>query len=101
MREVHVGCIGTLFGALIPRLAILIGWMNDPVRWGSAFGGPIVPILGFLFLPWTTFFWVLWEPGGFDGLEYLFLLLAVLVDLGTWGVGFFSGRKQYDSYRGT
>jgi hypothetical protein len=31
----------------------------------------------------------------------VFLGLAVLADLGTWGIGFFGGRKDVSNYRGT
>jgi hypothetical protein len=33
--------------------------------------------------------------------NWIFLLFALLIDLGTWGVGFFAGRKEYSSYRGS
>ena len=41
------------------------------------------------------------QPNGLSLLNWLFLLGALLIDLGTWGVGFFASRKEYSSYRGT
>jgi hypothetical protein len=32
-------------------------------------------------------------------INWIFVLLAVLLDLGTYGLGFFGGRKQYSNYR--
>ena len=32
-------------------------------------------------------------------LNWIFVAFAVLLDLGTWGAGFFGGRKQVSNYR--
>jgi len=97
-----VGCMITLLGVIVPRLAILAGWLNDPVAWGSAFNSQIWPILGFLFLPWTTFFFVLFQSGGYDAIEMIFLICAILGDIGTWGGGIFGNKDRVSSYyRGT
>ena len=50
---------------------------------------------------WTTLIYALVQPNGLSLLNWLFLLGALLIDLGTWGVGFFASRKEYSSYRGT
>ncbi len=97
-----MGCVITVVGMLFPRLLILVGWLNDPATWGSAFDSQIWPVLGFLFLPWTTFLFVMFSAGGFDAFRYFILVCAVLGDLGTWGGGIFGNRKRVDSYyRGT
>ncbi len=45
----------TIFGGIIPRLILLAAWANDQTYWASTlFGGPILFLLGFLFLPATT-----------------------------------------------
>jgi len=89
-----MGCIVTVLGILAPRLLILFGWASDPVAWGSAFGSPIWPVLGFLFLPWTTFFHVLFAQGGLDAIKVVFLVMAVVADMATWGGGFLGNRKR-------
>jgi hypothetical protein len=94
-----MGCVITLIGVIVPRLLILAGWAGDPARWGSAFGSPIWPILGFLFVPWTTFFFVLFEPNGFGVFELVVLVCAVLADVGTWGGGLFGNRKRISNFR--
>jgi hypothetical protein len=49
-------------------------------------------------VPWTTFFFVLFQPGGYDGIEMIFLICAVLGDIGTWCGGIFANRDRASSY---
>ena len=56
---------------------------------------------GFLFFPWTTLIYGLFQANGMTWLNWVFLLFALLIDLGTWGIGFFASRKEYSAYRGT
>lgn len=74
-----------LFG---PRAAILIWWLADQVRWDNAFDTFLIPLLGFFFLPWTTLAYVLVFPGGVEGFDFIWLVIAVLADLGAWGGGY-------------
>jgi hypothetical protein len=55
------------------------------------------PILGLIFLPFTTLMYVLlWAPGiGIGPLGWLWLLLAVLIDLGGWGSTGYAHRDRY------
>jgi hypothetical protein len=89
-----------IFGAIVPRFVILVGWSNDPAGWGAIFG-PVWLLGGFLFLPWTTLIYAFVQPNGLSLLNIIFLAAALLIDLGTWGVGFFASRQQVSSYRGT
>jgi hypothetical protein len=41
------------------------------------------------------------QPNGLSLFNIIFLVAALLIDLGTWGIGFFASRKQVSSYRGT
>jgi hypothetical protein len=95
-----MGCVITVLAAIVPRLLLLASWANDQAGWASAFGSPLWPVLGFLFVPWTTFFFALFAPGGFGVLSIVLLLVAVLVDVGTWGGGVFGNRKRVSSYYG-
>jgi hypothetical protein len=90
-----------IFGAILPRFVLLVGWANDPAFWGGVFGAPVWFLGGFLFFPWTTFIYGLAEPHGLSVLNWLFVAMAFLIDLGTWGVGFFASRQQVSNYRGT
>ena len=90
-----------IFGALLPRFVLLVGWSNDPAGWGAIFGSNIWLLGGFIFLPWTTLIYGLVQPNGLSFLNIIFLIGALGIDLATWGVGFFATRKQASSYRGT
>ena len=90
-----------IFGALLPRFVLLVGWSNDPAGWGAVFGSNIWLLGGFIFLPWTTLIYGLVQPNGLTFLNIIFLIGALGIDLATWGVGFFATRKQASSYRGT
>ena len=90
-----------IFGAILPRFVLLVGWYNDPAGWSAAIGGPVLLLGGFLFFPWTTLIYGLSYQNGLSLLNIIFLIAAFAIDLGTWGVGFFASRQQVSSYRGT
>ena len=61
-----------------PRFFGTLWWLIQPVRWQTAFssffsGGLwwIWPILGIIFLPWTTIMFVIVVPGGVAGWDWL------------------------------
>lgn len=87
------------FGAIIPRFVLLVGWVNDQTYWQNVFNAPIWFLAGFLLFPWTTLIYGLAQQNGMSFLNWIFLGGALLIDLGTWGIGVFAGRKQYDAYR--
>ena len=91
-----------IFGALLPRFILIVGWQNDQTYWSNLFGSPVWFLGGFLFIPWTTLVYGIVQLNGLSLLDWIFLGCTLLLDLGTWGVGFFAGRKQAESYyRGT
>ena len=91
-----------LFGAILPRFVLLVAWSNDQAYWGSLFGSGVWTLFGFLFFPWTTLIYGFAAANGMSLLNWIFLGLAFLIDLGTWGIGGFAAKKQADSYyRGT
>jgi hypothetical protein len=64
-------------------------------------GSPAILLGGFLFFPWTTLIYVFVAPNGLTLLNIVFLIAAFAIDLGTWGIGYFSEQEQVSSYRGT
>jgi hypothetical protein len=62
---------------------LLMVWFARPVMMDAAFGSFIVPCLGFLFLPFTTLMYVILIQGvgAIEGLDWLWLFLAVVLDL--------------------
>jgi hypothetical protein len=80
-----VCCLILLASGLGPRIALAAWWIfGDKVD--AAFGSAVWPLLGLLFLPWTTIFYVIaWSPVvGVDGAEWLFVALGVALDIGTY-----------------
>jgi hypothetical protein len=73
-----------LFGG--PRLITIIWYLLDQARWSATFDGLLIPILGFLFLPWTLVMYVLVGPG-VEGGEWLLVGLGLLADALSWGGG--------------
>jgi hypothetical protein len=92
-------CAVAVLGILGPRFFILWWWLVDPARWNIVFGSALVPILGFLFLPWTTIMYVVaWAAGGLSLGGWLLVGLGLLVDLGTYGGGAFGNKDKVQSY---
>ena len=73
-----------------PRLALFFVWIFSNVL-SRAFDSWIVPFLGFFLLPWTTLaYTAFWDWGAghhVTGLEWFFVILAFLADLGSLGGG--------------
>ena len=80
-----------LFG---PRAAIVIWWILQPARWDLAFSGWLWPVIGFLVAPWTTMMYVLVSPGGVTGIDWLWIVLAVLADIAVWTGGAWGNRDR-------
>jgi hypothetical protein len=95
-----VCCAIAILGLIGPRALIIFWWLVDPARWSVTFGGsPVLPVLGLLFLPWTTVMYVLfWTVGGLSFFGWLVVALAFVLDIGTWGGGFFGNRERVTSY---
>lgn len=87
-------CIVAALFALGPRAAILIWWLLEPLRFNAAFDTWIWPALGFLFLPWLTLMFVVVAPGGIDGFDYVWLGIALMFDLFSWGGGAYTNRGR-------
>ena len=81
-------CVLALLAFVGPRvvLALLFLFTNYLNR---AFDTFLLPLLGFLFLPWTTIAWAIAqnELGGANGIGLLVIVLGVLADVGVLGGG--------------
>lgn len=78
-----MGCLLVLLAAFAPRLVVLFAWIARPVYFDSVFETWIWPLLGLIFLPFTTLMWLLVgaPPSGIQGFDWLWIVLAVLLDL--------------------
>lgn len=90
-----MGCLLAIFAGFFPRIALVCLWIftNDVDR---AYDSFIVPLLGLIFLPLTTLVYALaWSPvGGVEGIEWLWVGIAVVLDLSAYGGG---ARARRDS----
>ena len=91
-------CFLTTLLLLGPRAGILVWWLINPVRWQAVFPSFIWPLLGFIFVPWTTLMYVLVAPGGIVMFDWILLALAVLADIAMWGGGGYGNRDRIPGY---
>jgi hypothetical protein len=58
-----VGCLFALFAGFFPRVALVIVWIATDLV-DRAFSTWVIPLLGLIFLPFTTLIYALvWIPG--------------------------------------
>ena len=97
-------CVFLSLVLLGPRIFGAFWWIFQPLRWEVAFRNFafgiwwIWPVLGLLFLPWTTIMYVLVAPGGIGGFDWVWLALTLVADLGSYGGGV--GRRRIPGYEG-
>ena len=77
-------CLVLILALLGPRTAVFVWWLASPARWELAFDSFIVPFVGFVLFPWTTLMWVVVAPTGVHSFDYLWLGLAIAIDLGSY-----------------
>lgn len=90
-----IGCIALA----APRAFMFFIWLLTD-WFGQAFGGAwLLPVLGFVFLPYTTLAYIaamLNNAHQLSGLWLVLVIVAAIVDVGHWGGG---GRTAYVRYR--
>ena len=99
MRNNNSGCL-TAFTAGFSRIILLMYWISRPVQWNAAFSTIIIPCLGFLFLPFTTlmYVWLVQGVGGIQGIDWLWLGLAVFCDIASLGSAGYANRNRMPGY---
>lgn len=94
-------CLFALFAVFTPRLVVLFMWLARPTLFSAAFNGSwFWPLLGFIFLPFTTIMYVLlWTPGiGLTGWDWLWLVLAVFCDVSHYSSSAYYNRNRLPGY---
>lgn len=86
-------CLFALILAGAPRVATVLWWIARPEVFTDLFSTWMLPVIGVLFLPWTTLAYVLIgkNPGLF---EWFILGFAFLLDIGAYGGGGGAARKR-------
>lgn len=90
-----MGCLILIVFLAFPRIALVVLFFFSNYL-ERAYHGLLVPLLGFLFLPLTTlvYAWIVNSHLPLAGLNLIFLVIAVLVDLGSLGGGASHRRRD-------
>lgn len=93
-----MGCLFLLITMLSPRLGIIILWAFTNYV-SLAFNTWIWPLLGLVFLPWTTLFYILVAApaGGITFWGWLFVALGLISDLAAHAQAY-NSRDQAAAY---
>ncbi len=95
------GCLLAMGIGLAPRLFLILAWIFS-ARWDRVWADTslIWPLLGIIFLPYTTVMYMLvWTATGIDGWDWLWILLGVLLDAMKWSQ-IYNERKGIPGYSG-
>ena len=96
-----IGCLFGLIAFFTPRIAIVLllifsDWIQHCFRTlSSPFNGLLIPILGFIFAPYTLLAYCLaiHQRGSIGGMWTVLIVVAALFDLGVIGHGGRARRK--------
>ena len=87
-----------LFG---PRMAVLIWWLIRPAYYMLVFKTWFWPFLGLIFLPWTTLMYlIVYGVNGIVGFDWVWLGLALVADLASYGGSAYGNRERIPGYGG-
>ena len=89
-------CLLSLFFTLGPRLAAVFMWIFTE-RVALAFENNLVPLLGIIFLPLTTFaYLIVWDPldGGVTGGGWIAVAAALILDIAIGGGIIYGNRGR-------
>lgn len=74
-------CLLLALFAFGPRLVLALEWIFGH-RIQEAFAGWWWPLLGIIFLPWTTLMYlIVWSPGGVHGANWIAVAIGLMLDL--------------------
>ena len=91
-------CIFAMLLLLGPRISGAIWWIARPNLWATAFSSWIWPLLGLVFLPWTTLMYLLVFPAGVNGLEWVLIVFSVIADLASYAGSAYGNRDRIPGY---
>jgi CDP-diglyceride synthetase len=91
-----MGCLLALLAGFAPRVALVLVWIFSNLV-DRAFTGLLIPLLGLIFFPYATLFYVLaYNPvTGVNGLGWALVILGFIFDMGHWAGGGRTGRQRY------
>jgi len=90
-------CLLVLVILFFPRVVLVLMFLFTDYLGRAFHHGLLVPLLGFVFLPITTIVYA-WEINShlaIEGINLLWLLLAVIIDVSGWGGGGHHARRRW------
>lgn len=95
-------CLFALLAGMFPRFAFAIYWIARPTQVSLVFDGNLIlPLLGLFFLPFTTLMYtILWSVGGLAGSDWLWVGLALVLDVAHYGSSAYANRNRIPGYSG-
>jgi hypothetical protein len=94
-----LGCLLAFSIAVAPRVVLVLAWIFSD-RWQVVWQNDwVMPLLGILFLPFTTVMYMLaWQPavaGGahIEGWDWMWILLGLILDISKW-MGLWGNRNK-------
>ena len=92
-----MGCLYAILALISPRLLMVVLWILTPYVQPRAFDFFLWPLIGLIFLPWTTLAVVWGYNSGFGILQIAAIVIGVCLDMGsTGGAERQRRRKSYD-----
>lgn len=90
-----MGCCGLIIILAFPRVALVCLFFFTHYL-ERAYHGFLLPLLGFFFLPLTTltYAWLINSHMPIEGINVLFLIIAVLLDAGGLGGGAYQKNRR-------
>ena len=88
-------CLFVLLILAFPRVVLVLMFLFSTYL-QRAYHDLIIPILGFIFLPLTTivYAWLVNTHSALEGINLVYLILAVVIDVGGLGGGEFHRRRR-------
>lgn len=89
-------CIVTSFILFGPRVAILIWWLINPLRFNIAFNSWIWPLLFAIFAPFTMIMYlIVWSvETGIHGFDWFLIGFGILFDVLSYTSGGIGSRRR-------
>ena len=90
-----MGCCGIILILAFPRVVLAVLFFFTRYI-EHAYHGLLLPLLGFIFLPLTTlvYAWLINSRMPIEGINLIFLVVAVLIDAGGVGGGAYQRRRS-------
>ena len=92
-----MGCLFAMFAGFFPRIALVVIWIATALV-DRAFSAWVIPLLGLIFLPFTTLIYAIaWVPGVHLGNgRWVWVAIAFVIEL----IGYAgTGRTNRDRMR--